>query len=84
MEELSLDQIKKKSELEEDIDFEKGDLHLYHKVMVTLVNCQELMLTHVIFVFIIGLLKIPPGFRVGMDFSSKGTSCFLTQTWRSE
>lgn len=25
MEELSLDQIKKKSELEEDIDFEKGD-----------------------------------------------------------
>lgn len=25
MEELSLEQIKKKSELEEDIDFEKGD-----------------------------------------------------------
>lgn len=28
MEELSLDQIKKKSELEEDIDFEKGDFYL--------------------------------------------------------
>lgn len=28
MEELSLDQIKKKSELEEDIDFEKGDFDL--------------------------------------------------------
>uniref|UniRef100_A0A3Q3WN29 Uncharacterized protein n=1 Tax=Mola mola TaxID=94237 RepID=A0A3Q3WN29_MOLML len=41
MEELSLDQIKKKSELEEDIDFEKD------------------------------LLRIPPGFKAGMDFTGK-------------
>lgn len=81
MEELSLEQIKKKSELEEDIDFEKGDFDFdleCHKIMVTLVICQVLMLKHVIFVSFIDLLKIPPGFRVGMDFSSKGTSCFLT------
>lgn len=78
MEELSLEQIKKKSELEEDIDFEKGDFDLEcHEIMVTLVICQVLMLTHVLFVSFIDLLKIPPGFRVGMDFSSKGTSCFL-------
>lgn len=36
MEELSLDQIKKKSELEEDIDFEKGDFDL---------ECCEIMVT---------------------------------------
>ncbi|XP_068603246.1 superkiller complex protein 2 [Brachionichthys hirsutus] len=41
MEELSLEQIKKKSELEEDIDFEND------------------------------LLKVPPGLKVGMDFSDK-------------
>uniref|UniRef100_A0A3P9I6U1 SKI2 homolog, superkiller viralicidic activity 2-like n=1 Tax=Oryzias latipes TaxID=8090 RepID=A0A3P9I6U1_ORYLA len=41
MEELSLDEIRKKSELEEEIDFEKD------------------------------LLKVPPGFKVGMDFTSK-------------
>ncbi|XP_068188330.1 superkiller complex protein 2 [Antennarius striatus] len=41
MEELSLEQIKKKSELEEDVDFEND------------------------------LLKIPPGFKVGMDFTDK-------------
>lgn len=35
MEELSLDQIKKKSELEEDIDFEKGDLECC-EIIVTL------------------------------------------------
>lgn len=29
MEELSLDQIKKKSELEEDIDFENGDISIF-------------------------------------------------------
>lgn len=31
MEELSLDQIKKKSELEEDVDFENGDFDLEPK-----------------------------------------------------
>lgn len=67
-----MEQIKKKSELEEDMDFEKGDFDL-----VTLVICQVLTLTHVKFVSFIDLLKIPPGFRVGMDFSSKGVSCFL-------
>uniref|UniRef100_A0A674BHH2 SKI2 subunit of superkiller complex n=1 Tax=Salmo trutta TaxID=8032 RepID=A0A674BHH2_SALTR len=41
MEELTLEQIKKKSELEEDIDFENG------------------------------LLTVPPGLKVGMDFSDK-------------
>uniref|UniRef100_A0A8C7X4H9 SKI2 subunit of superkiller complex n=1 Tax=Oryzias sinensis TaxID=183150 RepID=A0A8C7X4H9_9TELE len=41
MEELSLDEIRKKSELEEEIDFEKD------------------------------LLKVPPGFKFGMDFTSK-------------
>ncbi|XP_042165954.1 helicase SKI2W isoform X1 [Oncorhynchus tshawytscha] len=41
MEELTLEQIKKKSELEEDIDFEKE------------------------------LLTVPPGLKVGMDFSDK-------------
>uniref|UniRef100_UPI0037E9738F superkiller complex protein 2 n=1 Tax=Semicossyphus pulcher TaxID=241346 RepID=UPI0037E9738F len=41
MEELSLDQIKKKSELEEDVDFEND------------------------------LLKVPPGFKAGMDFTDK-------------
>lgn len=35
MEELSLDQIKKKSELEEDIDFEKGEFDLCCNIMVT-------------------------------------------------
>ncbi|CAJ1083226.1 helicase SKI2W [Xyrichtys novacula] len=43
MEELSLDQIKKKSELEEDIDFEND------------------------------LLRVPPGFKAGMDFTDKGS-----------
>lgn len=33
MEELTLDQIKKKSELEEDIDFEKGDYFLLLTVL---------------------------------------------------
>uniref|UniRef100_A0A672ILF3 SKI2 homolog, superkiller viralicidic activity 2-like n=1 Tax=Salarias fasciatus TaxID=181472 RepID=A0A672ILF3_SALFA len=41
MEELTLDQIKVKSELEEDIDFEND------------------------------LLKVPPGFKAGMDFTDK-------------
>ncbi|KAG7500884.1 helicase SKI2W [Solea senegalensis] len=41
MEELTLEQIKKKSELEQDIDFEND------------------------------LLKIPPGFKAGIDFSDK-------------
>ncbi|KAL0962488.1 hypothetical protein UPYG_G00340670 [Umbra pygmaea] len=41
MEELTLEQIKKKSDLEEDIDFENG------------------------------LLTVPPGLRMGMDFSDK-------------
>ncbi|XP_058474761.1 helicase SKI2W [Solea solea] len=41
MEELTLEQIKKKSELEQDIDFEND------------------------------LLKIPPGFKAGVDFSDK-------------
>lgn len=36
MEELSLDQIKKKSELEENIDFEKGDFDL---------ECCEIIVT---------------------------------------
>lgn len=47
MEELSLDQIKKKSELEEDIDFEKGDFDLErHKIMVAPVICQAMILIH--------------------------------------
>lgn len=37
-----------------------------------------------LFSSLIDLLKIPPGFRVGMDFSSKGTSCFLTQKQQSK
>lgn len=41
MEELSLDQIKKKSDLEKDVDFERN------------------------------LLRIPPGFQSGMDFTDK-------------
>lgn len=41
MEEFTLDQIKKKSELEEDIDFEND------------------------------LLRVPPGFKAGMDFADK-------------
>lgn len=43
MEELSLDQIKKKSELEEDIDFEND------------------------------LLRVPAGFKAGMDFTDKNS-----------
>lgn len=37
-----------------------------------------------LFFSLIDLVKIPPGFRVGMDFSSKGTSCFLTQKQQSK
>lgn len=40
--------------------------------------------THVLFVSCIDLLKVPPGFRVGMDFSSKGTTRFLTQKQQSK
>lgn len=39
--------------------------------------------TYFLFLFI-DLLKIPPGFRVGMDFSSKGTTCFLTRKQQSK
>lgn len=35
MEELSLDQIKKKSEQEEDVDFEKGEFDLCISIVVT-------------------------------------------------
>lgn len=34
MEELTLDQIKKKSELEEDIDFENGDFYILTRIVV--------------------------------------------------
>lgn len=37
------------------------------------------MLKLVVIYFFIDLLKIPPGFKVGMDFTDKGTSCFLIQ-----
>lgn len=73
MEALTLDQIKKKSELEEDIDFfENGDSKL---------NCDicDMQLCKILFFFLLyflfsltDLLRVPPGFKSGMDFTDKG------------
>lgn len=49
MEELSLDQIKKKSELEEDVDFEKGDFDLC---------CCKIMVTFLLVIFMVEFVII--------------------------
>lgn len=71
MEELSLDQIKKKSDLEKDVDFERSDLTYNHKTLVPLLVVVSPICV-LIFFFIIDLLRIPPGFQSGMDFTDKG------------
>ena len=49
MEELSLDQIKKKSELEKDVDFENGDLWFLTVILLLLLLFKLFMVTFVFF-----------------------------------
>lgn len=71
MEELSLDQIKKKSDLEKDIDFERSEFEINNKTMVPLLAVKPPVCGFIVF-FIIDLLRIPPGFKSGIDFTDKG------------
>ncbi len=69
MEELSLEQIKTASELEEDIDFERGwwsgSEQYFESVWERKRNRDSLFLA-------LDLFTVPPGLKAGMDFSDKG------------
>uniref|UniRef100_A0A8C1AR72 SKI2 subunit of superkiller complex n=1 Tax=Cyprinus carpio carpio TaxID=630221 RepID=A0A8C1AR72_CYPCA len=67
MEELTLEQITKKSELEEEIDFEKGrwSVSIICECVERQRNCDSLFL-------VLDLLTVPPGLKAGMDFTDKG------------
>uniref|UniRef100_A0A8C2DYD2 SKI2 homolog, superkiller viralicidic activity 2-like n=1 Tax=Cyprinus carpio TaxID=7962 RepID=A0A8C2DYD2_CYPCA len=67
MEELTLEQITKKSELEEEIDFEKGrwSVSIICECVERQRNCDSLFL-------VLDLLTVPPGLKTGMDFTDKG------------
>lgn len=77
MEELTLDQIKTKSELEEDIDFENGNYYFFFALKNNVETCVVILTLWFICYFpLLDLLKVPPGLKAGMDFTDKGKTSY--------